>query len=109
MSGRSQEPLGLEAALRPVIAEIVRDELAKAVAEISRPDEYLSPSAAATVASVAPGTIRRWIRDGKIDAHHAGRSVRVRRKDLLAFMRGGRRDPPTMTPEQLASRDFGVG
>ena len=109
MSGRSQEPFGLDAALRPVIAEIVRDEVAKAVAEISRHDEYLSPAAAASVASVAPGTIRRWIRDGKIDSHHAGRNVRVSRKDLLAFMRGERKSDPTMTPEQLAARDYGIG
>jgi excisionase family DNA binding protein len=58
------------------------------------------------VASVAEGTIRRWIREGKLVGHKAGRVVRVKRADLEALLRaGGRRDEAS--PEELARRAFG--
>src|SRR3954466_2592680 len=51
----------LETGLRALIAEIVRKELPAALADIATPDEYLSTHAAAELAHVAGGTIRRWI------------------------------------------------
>jgi excisionase family DNA binding protein len=112
VSGRPQGPLGLDVALRAMIIEVVRDvvkeEIGRAVAKTSS-DEYLSPAEAARIASVAPGTIRRWMREGRIATHRAGRSVRVRRTDLVVFLRAERKPAPTMTPEQLADRDFARG
>lgn len=95
----------IEAGLRSLIAEIVREELAKLLRQ--PPDEYLSPASAAALAHVAPATIRRWIRQGKITGHHAGRAVRIRRADLELFLRSGGRAANDLTPEQLADRDFG--
>lgn len=95
----------LEAGLRSLIAEVVREELAKILPQPA--DEYLSPAGAADVARVKPATIRRWIRSGQLQAHHAGRAVRIRRADLELFLRSGGRAANDLTPEQLADRDFG--
>ena len=40
--------------------------------------EYLTTTDAATVASVNEGTIRRWVRAGKLRGYRAGRVLRVR-------------------------------
>lgn len=98
--------VSIESGLRALIAEVVRDELSRALADRDRPDQYLSPRRAAQIADVAPGTIRRWIREGRIAASSAGRAIRVRRSELETFLRSERRAAPDLTPEQLASRDF---
>jgi excisionase family DNA binding protein len=99
----------LETGLRTLIAEIVRNEVRTALAGVTTPDEYLSTSAAAAFAQVADGTIRRWIREGRLVEHRAGRVMRVRRADLQALLQTGRRSRHVsdMTPEDLAARDFG--
>lgn len=66
--------------------ELVRAEVQRVLASIT-PDEYLTTAEAARVASVAPKTIRRWIRTGKLVAHSAGRELRIRRADLERAMR----------------------
>lgn len=94
-------------ALRAFIAQVVRDELARQRPAAPAADEYLSVARAAAVADVAPGTVRRWIREGRLVGHHAGRVLRVRRTDLEALLRGGGRRDRELTAEQLADRDFG--
>lgn len=95
----------LEDQIRAIVVEVVRDELAKARAGTA-PDEYLSTAGAGRLADVAAGTIRRWIREGRLAEHRAGRVVRVRRVDLVELMRSGRRDRDD-SPEAKALRDFG--
>jgi excisionase family DNA binding protein len=83
---------------------IVREEISSATA----PPEYLSTRAAGDLAGVAEGTIRRWVRAGRLREHRAGRVVRVLRSDLEGLLQSGRAsDENNMTPEQLARRDFG--
>jgi excisionase family DNA binding protein len=95
---------GFESGLRAMIAGIVREELAK----LPQRDEYLSTGAAAEYAKVAPGTIRRWIREGRLVRLRAGRVMRVRRADLETLLQiGTRQNMNDLTPEQLARRDFG--
>ena len=89
--------------LRAFIADVVREEM-KTTAE---PDEYLSTRAAAKVADVAIGTIRRWIRLGKLKEMRAGRLVRVSRIDLERLLREGRARNDSATPEQIARRKYG--
>lgn len=74
--------------------------------EIPPADSYLSTVHAAELADVAPGTIRRWIREGRLVGHRAGRKVCVRRSELEQLLRSDR-GAGNMTPEQLAARDFG--
>jgi excisionase family DNA binding protein len=76
----------LERSLRDLIAGLVREEVRRALSEATQPDEFLTTARAAEVAKVAQGTIRRWIRDGRLAPHHAGRELRVRRSDLDALM-----------------------
>lgn len=86
----------LEEALRSLIRDevrsAVRDELRTALEVRDLPrngaDTYLSVAKAARVADVAPGTIRAWIRAGRIEPRRAGRVLRVGRADLERFMAG---------------------
>ncbi len=96
--------MSIESDLRALIAEVVREEIARALAERDRPDDYLSPRAAGALADVSPATVRRWIREGRIAGHRAGSRLRVRRSDLERLLRSGGEDP---SPEALAARDFG--
>jgi len=109
-SAASDAPHQLAEAFRPLISEVVREELAKQ--QPAAPDVLLSTRAAAAVAGVAPGTIRRWIDEGRLTGHHAGRVLRIRRTELeqmlAAAPRRSRRRVAAahMTPEELARRDF---
>lgn len=68
--------------------------------------EYLSTVAAATVASVNEGTIRRWVRAGKLRGYRAGRVLRVRRDELDQMLATGRRSSANdESPEEMAKRD----
>ena len=68
----------LEAALRPIVAKLVADELAK-----HKPaNDYLSIAEAADIARVSPYTIRRWVRVGALTRHEAGARILVRREEL---------------------------
>jgi len=70
--------------------------------------EYLSTTDAATVASVNEGTIRRWVRAGKLRGYRAGRVLRVRRDELDRMLATGRRVTSKASndesPEELALR-----
>ena len=97
----------LDDRLREMIREVVRDEVRTAIAKAVKPDELLRTAAAAKLADVTPKTIRRWVDDGRLTRHHAGRELRISRHELEDLMRGecvGDRD---LTPEQMADRDFG--
>ena len=93
----------LDEGLRALVAELVRAEVDKRVAELRQPAEFLSPQAAGQLAGVADGTVRRWIREGRLAGHRAGRVLRVRRADLERLLRDG----GDASPEDLARRDFG--
>lgn len=98
----------IEGGLRDLIADVVREEVKRALADVMRPDEYLSTRRAAAFAEVAPGTVRRWIREGRLVGHKAGRVVRVKRSDLEDMLKvGSRPHANDATPEEMARRDFG--
>jgi len=93
----------VEPAVRALV-QALRDELRKLVTP--PPDDYLSTTAAAQFASVAVGTIRRWVRKGKLRQYNAGRLVRISRHELEKLMRGGPSNDGG-TPEQRAARKYG--
>jgi len=113
MSGQIQSPveLGLRSLIADIVREVFRDEMHKLAAP--KQDEYLSTRTAAELADVADSTIRRWIREGRLPPHRAGRLVRVCRADLERMMKdGGRRrdlaaDRRAESPEDRARRIFG--
>lgn len=90
--------------LRVFIAATVRSELGKLASEPA--DEYLSTGDAAKFAAVATGTIRRWVRTGKLREHRAGRLVRVSRQDLQRMMAESR-PRNDVSPERAARRKYG--
>jgi excisionase family DNA binding protein len=84
-----------------------RDELRAAlgVASADR-GEYLSTRQAADLAAVAAGTIRRWIKAGRLPPLRAGREVRIRRADLEHLLSTVGHDCSLASPEELADHDF---
>lgn len=96
----------LEEQLRLLVREIVRSEIRGAIDE-ARGDEFLSTRDAAKLASVAEGTIRRWIREGQLNGHRAGRVMRILRTDLQALLRKGPSQPSNDSPEAMARRELG--
>jgi excisionase family DNA binding protein len=85
----------------------VRAEVRAALADRAGPASYLSTRAAASMAGVAEGTVRRWIREGRLTGHRAGRVLRVSADELRRLLAGPRRSDGAPTPEELARRDFG--
>jgi len=94
--------------LRAIVRDVVREELARVrPAAGSDSTAHLSTRDAAQHAGVAMGTIRRWIRDGKLRELRAGRHLRVRRVDIDALL-AGERNGPEDSPEELARQAFGA-
>jgi excisionase family DNA binding protein len=77
-----------------MLRSIVREEIRAALAEqrgepirqLAGGDAYLSITKAARLTDVAPGTVRTWIRRGRLPAKRAGRVFRIGRSDLEAFL-----------------------
>lgn len=85
-------PPDLAAGLRAWIADIVRTELKVQLAGIAPspkvpPSPYMTTAEAGEYARVSSATIRKWIRNGRLLAHGAGREVRVRIDDLVDALR----------------------
>ena len=77
--------------------QIIREELQAVIKLTSRPGPtdkpkrinkpYLSVKEAAKMATLAPSTIRLYIRKGKLKAHKVGRRVLIAKADLESFLR----------------------
>ncbi|HEU0035895.1 MAG TPA: helix-turn-helix domain-containing protein [Kofleriaceae bacterium] len=85
-------PPDLAAGLRAWIADIVRTELKVQLAGIVPspkvpPSPYMTAKEAGEYARVSAATIRKWIRTGRLQAHGAGRELRVRIDDLVDTLR----------------------
>lgn len=98
--------------VRETVREVMRDELAQLTRRNSSlvsgaDDGCLSVAKAARVADVAPGTIRAWIRAGRLTAQHAGRVLRVSRHELAQFMAGTPTGPAAAEAKQRAVHLFG--
>ncbi len=83
----------LEDILRNLMRDVVREELSSFAKQATplrnaTDDVYLSVTKAARVADVAPGTIRAWIRQGRLASKRAGRVLRIGRSELERFMAG---------------------
>ena len=106
----------LEAALRDVIASVVRAEVRAALKEErehavpSSPPlgstEYVSVREAAKVADVHEATIRSWLRQGRLPQHRAGRHYRIKAVELRALLDGpsGAATPAVQTGDAVEAR-----
>jgi excisionase family DNA binding protein len=101
----------IEETLRRIVREVVREEVRTALDERAHTsqrnsnrsgadDKYLSLSRAAKLADVAPGTLRRWIKEGRIPSQRAGRVYRLSRSDLETFLKSGQ---PAVVVEKARS------
>ncbi len=97
--------MGIEDVFKALVKQAVRDELATLAT--SPADEYLTTDAAAKIANVIPGTIRRWVKNGKLREQRAGRVIRVSRADLTRMMNSGRARNDSSNPEAIARRKHG--
>src|SRR6185295_3723470 len=106
--------LGIEAAVRELLRDVVRDELRLFREEMlvairvhdrpspkneHNPDELLTVEQVAQLLKVIPDTVRTWIQAGALTASRPGngarpgRKYRVRRVDLNAFVAASQRPP----------------
>jgi excisionase family DNA binding protein len=98
-----------EAELRDIIRDevrtAIRQEMGKKPATAG---DYLSIAEAAEITSLAPQTIRRWVRMGRLTEYKAGRVLRVRRSELETLLAPSpdKDSADSLSPEALAERDF---
>ena len=93
------------AALRELVRQVVREELAKVRDEPGDGTQLLTTLEAATLARVKPATIRMWVREG-LPSIKVGRQLRVRRGDLVEMLgQPRRRRDAQESPEARARRD----
>jgi excisionase family DNA binding protein len=92
-------------ALRELVRQIVREELARR--PTSDAPELLTIPEAAEHARVIPGTIRRWIRAGRLASTGEGKLLRVRRVDLDAVLAGGAEQGVDEIAERILRRRAG--
>jgi excisionase family DNA binding protein len=111
---RTGRALGIEAALRELVRDVVRDELrhlredmldairahhGPPPKEEPNPEELLTVEQVAQMLKVIPDTVRTWIQSGALrasrpgDGTRPGRKYRVRRADLDAFIAASERAP----------------
>lgn len=82
---------------------LIRDAVREALSSSPRADGYESVTEAAKRADVSPGTIRAWIKAGKLARYGAGRCLRVKRSELDTLLAS-----PAESPEALARARFKV-
>lgn len=89
-------------ALRPFAAALVaavKDELAKHAKRDETP-EFVDVKTAAKLFCLAPTTIERWAREGRLPSHRAGKKLVIKTSDLRAIVeaqgsaRGGKARAP---------------
>lgn len=124
--------LGIEAALRELLRDVVRDELRHLREEMldairahgSPPpknepnsEELLTVEQVAQLLKVIPDTVRTWIQSGALRASRPGngtrpgRKYRVRRADLDAFVAASQRTPASqgvVSAAEAEGRSAGV-
>jgi len=98
--------------VRDTVREVLREELASLTRRNSGPvggsdDGYLSVAKAARLADVASGTIRAWIRQGRLTGKHAGRVLRISRAELESFLRSEATGPAGSEVKKRAAHLFG--
>lgn len=93
-----------DSAIRDLVARLVKNEVARVLK--AEPDDLLTSRFAARAAGVSVATIRRWVRDGRLEAYRTGHTLRIRRDALDKLLKGKRADNDA-TPEQLAKAQFG--
>ena len=98
-----------EKGLRSLIEEAVEKGVSRALRtseSITNVGNWVSTAYLGKRYSVAQSTIRRWIREGKIEAKRAGKVLRVNLESFERFLAGS--DAPTesaSSPEEIADRD----
>jgi excisionase family DNA binding protein len=97
----------LRVLVEDAVRKVVREELSQAHRAPGPDDPFLSVADAAALVSVTPGTIRAWVKAGKLARYGAGRVLRVRRSELLSLLLGAASSSSgdDLSPEALADRD----
>lgn len=100
----------VEALAAPEVRTALRAALAEGTPAPTTAEEAVSIARAAEITGTHPGTVRRWIKERRIPALHAGRHIRLRVEDLRAFMQGATdaaRRPQDVANEVLGRRRGG--
>jgi excisionase family DNA binding protein len=78
-------------------AEKLNQKSAVIVAK-TEPETFYTVAQVAEYLSVSERTVRRWIHDGKLIAHHFGRAVRIAGSSFEAFRTASSASPQTDSP-----------
>lgn len=107
----------LDVHLRQIIREELtmllqneRSSIVKALAEELRGpalsgDEMLTPAEAATFCKVKRDSVYRWIREKRISVRHAGRDIRISRRELVRFLESCNEEHSLTDAEVVARAD----
>lgn len=92
--------------VKDALTALIDERIAAVLGKLTKPanDEYLTTSAAAVIARVTPGTVRRWVKRKHLTKHESGGRVRVSRAELERFLSGA---PANESPSDKARRRFG--
>ena len=102
--------MSVEAELRAIVRDevraIVREELRSVIggrsnSEAAGAAEFMSVAEAAKLIGISAGTIRTWIKDGRLVALHAGRKIRLRRTDVVGALDRGQPGRARSTEAQV--------
>lgn len=97
-----------EESIRAAVREVIQDELRPLVEDLKRlarptEDELLRYDQAAKLAKVCAGTIRAWVRQGRLKRYGSGRVPLVRRVELLELRPAEPDTGPGLDPEEAAT------
>lgn len=91
--------------LAPLRTEIVEQVVAALRTQAAPPEaEWLSTADVARELQVTPGTVREWVKTGRLRAAPGTRYLRIHRADLRAFLSGGGGEADSSKVEQLMAR-----
>lgn len=98
-----------EQALRTLVEQATESAVRKVLREnptTSTAGPWVTTAWLARENSLAQGTIRQWIRDGKLRSRHVGRALRVNLADFERLVSAPTAvDASTPSPEELADLD----
>ncbi len=90
------------ALLRDVVREVVREEMGAPKLSLER--ELLTYKQGAALISVSPGTLKRWVKSGRLRGFGSGRLRRVRAEDVRAALESGPLARPQLSTQESARR-----
>lgn len=107
MDFRTELKVFLEVLLRPILTEILQDNLVKvqhqqATTATSQENDLVKVGEIATLTGFKQGYIYELVRNGAIPHHRVGRSLRFSKKEVLDWIKTGKHEKREATEKYVA-------